>query len=321
MLDKELHTMKNFDPSQPVFAPISVESPRVATLKSAIKTQALSRPINTFTLNINAIIEQMLLAQEILAYGEGFGAASAMSFMTKEFSLKDQIVEVLEAEFKTKAESSPSVYGLPLSYIDLPDADIEATLNSLEDLKSGVQSFLSFATVAIWTLLESLAKDAWVEIINAYPMPLAQKALNADGYEAKGNESKSINSRWLSKYGFDLRDSMGFLLVDDEGKFKFDSPDQILQAYKSVFGKSDEFNNLWKSSKKVLNVIYLTRNLVAHKAGIVDEKFCRRTKLNFPIGSRLTFNTTDVSHFLEIAIDAGCDLLEFVEGQIVKLKL
>ena|SRR5215207_8242725 len=175
---------------------------------------------------------------------------------------------------------------------------------------------LAFVTAAVWTALETLAKDVWVGAVNAFPEPLARYALNVQGEGIRGSESKSIKATWLGKYGFDLRDCMGILLADDEARFRFNSPDQIVKAYRSIFKGSKETDQMWAYIKRDLNLLNLSRNLIAHRAGIVDERFNRQAKLNLPVGERLPINTQNVHDFAGVAVLAGCELLALSDAYL-----
>lgn len=297
--------MIEFDPTLPTF--IEVDYQRADRCREGlevcvnnINSEYLTLPAQTFVTNMEAIFSMLDLPVHIAAYGAGFGAGELVEFANTYFSEEPHFPTELKKAIDARREEGKVRY-----------PDVAYFLNDIESMEPAVRAYLSFTVVAIWTALESLAKDMWIASVNSSADNLAKSALNASS-GARGGESKSVKSRWLAKYNFDLRSHMGTLLIDDEGKFTFDSPTQILEAYIAAFGKSSAVNYMWKNTKQNLNLLNLCRNLVAHRAGIVDERFASKVKLNLSIGTPLPVNNENATQFAEVVVEAGCELITFV---------
>lgn len=270
---------------------------------SALTYEALLLPSSTFSSNVRAIFWLLDMPQTVSAYSQGYGAAIMMTFVNQYLNDKGSVDKDLESAWESHRKQNSPVYDV-----------FPSILEKQKNVQVALESQLAFAVVAIWTALEALAKDVWVGAVNSFPDPLARHALNAQNEGDRASEPKSIKSSWIAKYGFDLRDCMGTLLAEDEAKFKFSSPDQIIKAYKASFKESEEISRMWTEAKKELNLLNLSRNLVAHRAGIVDERFNRQAKLALPVGKRLPLNTKNVHQFLNVAVMAGCELLTSCEA-------
>ncbi len=298
-------SMIEFDPNAPIFAEADLQRAdqcreEAEVCARNVGNEKLVVPAQTFVTNMDAIFSMLALPGHAAAYGAGFGAGDIVEFASVHFSEETRFPEELKRAVDARHEEGAMRYPSAASF-----------LNDRESMEPAIRAYLSFTVVALWTALESLAKDMWMASVNLSADRLAKSALNADA-SIRGSEAKSVKSSWLAKYRFDLRNHMGTLLVEDEGKFSFDSPSQILEAYAAAFGKSSPVDELWQDNKRDLNLLNLCRNLVAHRAGIVDERFISKTKLNLPIGTPLLVNTENVTQFAETVVEAGCELLSFV---------
>jgi len=116
----------------------------------------------------------------------------------------------------------------------------------------------------------------------------------------------------VSKNGFDLRHNMGTLLAEDKSKFQFSSPSQIRTASISAFGRTSVIKRMWSEIFQDLELLNLVGNLIAHRAGLVDQRFNSKTQLNLPVGKPLPLKSTNVIRLIDIAALAGCELLTTV---------
>lgn len=309
--------MIEFDGTAPLYEDVdpAVEARNLEKLESctsSLATEALSSSASAFTSNIRAIFHLLGMPHIVSAYSQGYAATQALQFAETFLADKSLFGEDLRAEFDSKSEQG-----------DVGPVNVIPDLLTDDDLgvRVALESQLSLVTVAVWTALETLGHDVWVEAVNSFPEPLARYALTKQGEETRGSEPKSIRANWLTKYGFDLRTRMGTVLADDEARFRFGSPDQIIKSYKAIIKEPKEVEGMWAEISKDLNLLNLTRNLIAHRAGMVDERFNKQAKLGLPLGKRLPLTNDNVHQFVTLTVIAGCKLLTLCDAQLSDLSI
>jgi len=137
----------------------------------------------------------------------------------------------------------------------------------------GVQATLSAMLMGLWTAFEVLAEDTWIVAVNNRPDPLAKRILESAKDLGTGTQIKSISWPEIAGQGFDLRTSMGTVLVRQRA-VDFKELKAIRKAYKIAFNEA--FESIFEKYMVELGRLEALRNLYAHKGGIVDEKFIRR---------------------------------------------
>jgi hypothetical protein len=142
----------------------------------------------------------------------------------------------------------------------------------------GVQGIFYALLMGAWTAFEALAQDLWVKVVNLYPVPLAQRVFEPGSKleleKPEKKESKSISWKTLSSYGFNLTGNMGTMLQSQKS-VDFQALKSIKAAYGTIFeGDTDAIFSDPKHSK--LDILEATRNLLAHKGGLIDRKFIDR---------------------------------------------
>ena len=137
-------------------------------------------------------------------------------------------------------------------------------------LRAGVRAVLLSQITLAWTAIEMLAADLWIAAVNERPNPLATNFARSVQHKA---QDKSIPLTALAKYGdhdFNLQRMMGRIL-HDEKKVDFTSLESTAFAYEKAFGR--RFAALDSDDLKLLELV---RNLILHRAGIVDPDFIDR---------------------------------------------
>jgi hypothetical protein len=139
-----------------------------------------------------------------------------------------------------------------------------------QDETFGMQGILYALLTEAWTAFESLAQDLWVRIVNVYPVPLAQRVLEPTANLEAGNQVKSISWKIIKDFGFDLTADMGTLLLRQKS-VDFQQLKSIKAAYSVAF--DGETDVIFESANPKLDILEATRNLLAHKGGVIDKKF------------------------------------------------
>lgn len=188
-----------------------------------------------------------------------------------------------------------------------------------------------------YTAFEALATDLWLVSLNLRPKSLVKNMLLAhttprnEDSTSRGQEP-SIRFSDLSEYDFNVSAVMGKLLKEQR-RANFDSLYGIRLAYESAFRlpedkkkhrTSEELKHLFTSSHSDLRCLESLRNLIAHRGGVVDEKFRREVEKTAPDlytthqGEMLQLNGQQVSKYVMAAVQFSLLLLHFVDKWLAK---
>jgi hypothetical protein len=125
-----------------------------------------------------------------------------------------------------------------------------------------------------------LASDLFVRIVNARPQ-LAGSLLKDDRTKQLYRSKELACS--LEEFNYDLSGHMGEALIRQT---RLDNLITIKAVYGVLFESSGEVRAALDDSK--LWGLYKARNIVVHRAGIVDGQFRRDTGSNLPVGAKIT---------------------------------
>lgn len=145
---------------------------------------------------------------------------------------------------------------------------IQWTKPSSED---AVQANMSAMIIGLWTAFEALLQDMWIVAVNLKPLPLAHRVMNEKDDKAN-TQNKTLSISELGYAKFDLRDKMGTIL-ERKGAATFEQFKSARKAYKIAF--EGLFEPIFSSYNAELFRLENARNLFAHRAGIIDERFLK----------------------------------------------
>lgn len=180
------------------------------------------------------------------------------------------------------------------------------------DVPASLKALLSVATSALWTAFECLCSDVWVACVNSRPREvidsvLSQLVVRGDRDDV-GLTGKQISVKLLAKHHFDLRACMGEILKE---KFDFSSVQGAQKAFEVTFPVSLRVSDIF--CNQTLRILEQTRNVIVHRAGIVDEEYVRRTKIAKPVGQSLAVEPSMVEDFGVAVQESGIMLLQGID--------
>jgi hypothetical protein len=173
----------------------------------------------------------------------------------------------------------------------------------------GIKTILESQIVTAWTAVECCAKDLWELAVNIGPRDWTDRVMRRGKYRGEKEHEKSIPISRLDDVGYDLRLKMGTISKE---RIQFETLDEVLAAYCVIFG--DEIKTLYAPFLQGTLALEATRNVLVHRAGIVDRKSLGKIKRTsfFPeaeIGKKLEIDgevvgklTSDGLHLAEILI-------------------
>ena len=140
-----------------------------------------------------------------------------------------------------------------------------------------------------------------------------------DGKE-KDDLSK-VNLDILAKYGYDIKNKLGTITYESQ-KFSFNRWSNIHAIYKASF--KQEADDLFKRHDQI-KILEAVRNVLTHRAGVIDEPFQSRVKNDSRltervqhIDTKLILNAGDVTHYVNSVIMFANELLVHVSSWLVQ---
>jgi hypothetical protein len=187
----------------------------------------------------------------------------------------------------------------------------------VSSLIDGADAWLSAQISGIWTAFEALAEEVWIAALNAQPHSLAElKGIK----KSSSNDDKKIDLHVLQRYGYDLSKNMGTILSK---KFSFDKLEDIRRAYAEAGFHDDELPIQEIFAEKSLDVLALTRHVIMHNGGLVDDAFLRRRadlppELLIAISEPLPLSGEIVAALIAPVMQLGWDLIVAVDQWLLK---
>ena len=153
--------------------------------------------------------------------------------------------------------------------------------------------------------------------MNARPLTLGQPTFNLLPDDSKESEvsSKTIQVGLAAKFGFDLRTHLGTILSE---RYDFTSVGGIKKAYKTAFQSIDTLNK--NLDNPVLFKLEQTRNLLVHRAGIIDDAYKNKTRCPQSCGEELAVSDAEFEEFIISSLDATIELFKFTDDYLIKTK-
>lgn len=185
--------------------------------------------------------------------------------------------------------------------------ELRAKIPPIEDAIR-IQALNSLAH--IWTIFESTTKDIWVFLLNNFQSLFLNNILDSKtDSEVEGVNGKFISISLLGKFDFNVNNRLGDILSN---KYDFTSCSGIRRAFGDLDkSKTNYFQFL---SDQELFRLESIRNLVVHKAGIIDDQFLRKVKvIDQKVGERILISKTDMGLYSDAAIVALIKILSYAE--------
>ncbi len=285
-------------------------------LRTEIKTEKLKQLAETFSSNIFRVKALGFLPLEMNYWSSIMASCivQALVFLGKgtlDGSLDNQTLALANSYMSAGNDRRSSMSPLEQENdtIRVSAGNIKALIAS-DDSKTfatGHEAILSSMIVEAWSAFEALSVDLWINLLNTYPYPLATNF-------CRKSDAKTVTLDQIAKYGFDLRNQMGNI-VRSFSKANFDDLKGINEAYKNAFG-ADFIDVL--SDEKHLFIAEKTRHLIAHRSGIVDEKYLSQCKNEYPfagfiVNERIPLDGIIVSQLVDACVQGGVDLLKWAD--------
>jgi hypothetical protein len=178
-----------------------------------------------------------------------------------------------------------------------------------QNFRPGLEAWMSALIVGAWTVFETLTGDLWEAALNCHPAGLSDLKGKTSG------EGKSVPLRSLQQFKYDLSKSMGTLLKEKRG---FDRLEDIRFNYAEAFFEDHQQIDAVLADKSI-DTLSVTRHLIVHRGGIVDQKYLDRTKSlpNAPkalIGNPIQLDGEIIFALVDPVMKLGLNLIVAVDN-------
>lgn len=169
-------------------------------------------------------------------------------------------------------------------------------------------AMLRQSCVMLWSACESLLRECFRLFINLHPS-CATEIFSADETK-KIWSSRDFSLELIEGAGFDLKNCMGDLLLEI-------NPMINLRAIKAGFSVLSRQNEGVEKALKAQSTydLFALRNLVAHRNGIVDEKFASESRFLSAVGEKVALSPADFEEMYLAAKSIALSVYEWLSGE------
>ena len=241
------------------------------------------------------------LTQERLRNSAQFKAADLHDPLEADFGEKVEItqVEITQKEFSAFLNSEHGA-----AAIDAGAARhlIWFTTFQQGELKSAANDLLLQSVITLWGAFEAFCSDVVRCLLNRDPIYLKALTSNEETRRRFGKTKWSLSE--LLDVGLDLSSKVGDLLLQENDLSDYSSIKATLEA---LFPSEEPLREALSDPR--LRILSKSRNLLAHRGGVVDVKFQKETGLTSAAGDILTVSPTNLCEYLEAVGNSATTLL------------
>lgn len=248
--------------------------------KTSLASPACAKVAEQFKYNMAAarsIIEAPIFAAYTADCNAGAYEAAARLIFGKSIpndipddtrKLVNSLYLKLRTERLKEANSNKQMLGI---FVDLLDDFITEAQSA--EVVANFENIMRSSLIQTWTAFEVMAGDLWESAMNENPFILAKLSKPKKGPQME--ESQRIVKLWeIERHGFDIANKMGTILRE---KFNFQTLESMRVAYALAFS-IDQDKVMAAISASSITALCLLRNLLVHKAGVIDARFYEGSK-------------------------------------------
>ncbi len=197
---------------------------------------------------------------------------------------------------------------------------IDATIKADVGMQIGVDAVFVAILLQSWTAFETFAADLWVSAVDNGSDQFIKLVLNSPGIKKADD---NITAKDLRELQYDARTHLGSFLRDTR-RVSFQTLKDIIRTYSVGFDKTKADKLFNETDGGRIAAVAAFRNILAHKAGIVDNDFVKQVSA-FSEYSHLTPPETIlldgemVFKLRESAVQMSFALLGFIDERITSL--
>lgn len=257
---------------------------------------------------IVSTVDHLKFSTFILGLKEGLSKGISNGISNSEKANERDLEEYADITWKTKYEPQMD---------ELINKAVKAGQESFSKLIEDAsfyephRSLLYAGIVFIWCCFEVYVKDLWETALNIgnklVMKTTLRNAINVDKTnDFHGIQGKYINLEYLAQYNYNVSNKLGSVLVN---KFDFSSAYGIKDAYSCAFPRSTTIRKALEN--KELAQLEARRHIIVHKAGVVDDAFCKKTGISkTQIGNKLELSDEELSNFGNVVIDIAIQVIK-----------
>lgn len=189
---------------------------------------------------------------------------------------------------------------------------LDHSLKELSSLKYELNYLMYQACILIWSALENYCKDVFIIALNHKPQ-LYKKLLKDPFLKDRFSLGQMSWEKLLDEHGFNLNGKLGQIIA---GNKDFSSPNLIQKVFFCILDEQLKPPHVLDYFKeKDLLILGQRRHLIAHRAGIIDVEYLKKTKEKQKIGEQLVLRGFDIAKGL--AITAQCAMVLYATASLL----
>lgn len=274
--------------------------------------------LDSYCLSLNQILTTLAIPYTFMTVGYQQGMLKIMPYSTslnelekldgyKEKDPKKHAQSIVK-HFEKKIKESRS------QSFELAEEEITKLLENAPPLANAYRTLGLNALVNSWTIFEAFSKDLWKYILNKQPQKFINHLLKSKSSslnEIEGINGKQISISLLSKFNFDLSNNLGDILAP---KYDFTSARGIKTAYKDLLNL--DIIELAFLNDEQISQLEITRHLIVHNAGIIDEDYLKRTtNKNEKLNDEIIISHEDASKMINSSVESVVGLISIIEDR------
>jgi hypothetical protein len=218
-------------------------------------------------------------------------------------SIGGALTPILGNAFKEEYEQATHQITEDADFAGIAEILLRHTLNEDADFHLAEQT-LKQCLVITWTSLEVLTSDLFVFLLNSYPV-LTQKVMDDPRGQKRYQYTQKSLVAALYEYGYDLSRHMGEFLAK---VWPIDDVDTMRAVVDILFEGTTELQTLLKDER--LWRLHKSRNIIVHRAGIIDGEFLKSTGIKASVGAPLRIAPDELVDYILFAGALGVEILK-----------
>ncbi|MBP0905735.1 hypothetical protein ACFSKN_15635 [Mariniflexile gromovii] len=289
---------------------------KAEAVRDNISNIGLKPFMDNYCLSLDQIITTLAIPYLFMTVGYQQGMLKCLPYSTglneieklDGYKEKDpkKYAEAIVKHFENKVKESSSQSSA------LAEEEINKLLENTPPLVNAYRILGLNALVNSWTIFEAFSKDLWKYVLNKQPQKFINNLLKSNNRflnDIEGINGKQISISLLSKFNFDLSNNLGDILAP---KYDFTSASGIKTAYIDLLNL--EKTELAFLNDKQIRQLEITRHLIVHNAGIIDEDYLRRTAYkNEKLNDGITISHKDASTMINASVESVIELISLID--------
>lgn len=290
---------------------IAIDIEAIEECKKSIKNKELLPLLENFLKGFDSILS--IYAFPLVLVSHGFDSIYELEYRLKSAKDLNKSINDKSPEMLAQVNQYRNIDIKKSRSIEQASKELKKITNKYPFLEESINDISLNSIVNSWTLFESIMKDLWIQTLNSKPNLLVNNVLESNSNnDIDGIEGKNISINLLFKYNLNITNHLGDLLCK---KYDFTGVSGIEKSFNDLFKKQK--NDLSFLKNNYLLQLEISRHLIVHKGGIIDDDYLKRTIFDREKkGKKLNHSAKRTEEIVNSSIYAGIQLFKFIDSKL-----